>query len=40
MSTKTKGQRRAEDRRIARKKINRSLDPSIVVRRAYGGGDE
>lgn len=35
---KTKGQRRAEDRRVARKQINRAMDPSIRVRRAYGGG--
>lgn len=34
---KTKGQRRAEDRRRARHQMNRATDPSIVSRRVYGG---
>jgi hypothetical protein len=35
--TKTKGTRRAEDRRAARKQINNNLDPNVQVRHGYGG---
>jgi hypothetical protein len=36
--TKTKGTRRAEDRRSARKRIKVGEDPNPQVRKAYGGG--
>lgn len=36
----TKGTRRAEGRRAARKKINAGIDPNVQVRHGYGGSIE